>query len=90
MRREDLRPYLKAEVEKWSAKTYGALRPELAKGPHVECEEGAAYHSEVLLLEDRDDYVHVGVEVCSEHARWSCFHPLSTTFLVYRDGRVDK
>jgi hypothetical protein len=89
VKREDLWPYLEAEVTRWSAKSYESLREQLIQG-HEECEAGAAYHLEVQLLENRADYVHVMVAVCSESAKWSCFHPLSTSFLVYRDGRVDK
>jgi hypothetical protein len=89
VKRDDLRLSLEAEVEKWSAKSYEALRSELKDG-YARCEVGEPYHVEVQLLEDRTDYVHVGIGVCSEHAKWSCFHPLSASFLVYRDGRVKK
>ena len=89
MKREDLRPYLNKEVETWSSKSHSALREELRKG-YVKAEPGMPYHVEVQVLEDREDYVHVFVAVCSEQAAWSCYHPLSTSFLVYRDGRVDR
>ena len=90
VQREDLRPYLEQEVETWSAKSYETLRKELEEGPYNRCDPGAEYHIEVDLVENRDDYVHVSVGVCSGKARWSCFHPLCSSFLVYRDGRVDK
>ncbi len=45
---------------------------------------------EALRQELREDYVHVSVAVCSERLGWSCIHPLSASFLVYRDGRVEK
>jgi hypothetical protein len=89
VKRGDLPPYLWAEVEKCSAKSYETLRSEL-KDVYARCEEGEPYHVEVQLLEDRSDYVHVGVAVCSEEVGWSCFSPLSQSFIVYRDGRVDK
>ena len=90
MKREELRPYLEREVEKWSVKSYAMLREELQQGLYADAQEGLEYHVEVELLENRDDYVHVMVAVCSPRAGWSCYHPLSTSFLVYRDGRVEK
>lgn len=91
MKREDLRPYLDREVAKWSAKSYDTLREELRDGSFADATNPEAeYHLEVDLVENRDDYVHVNVAVCSERVRWSCFHPLCHSFLVYRDGRVDK
>lgn len=89
MKREDLRPYLEREVAKWSAKSYQTLREELRDGS-FNANPGAEYHLEVDLAENRDDYVHVNVAVCSEHVRWSCFHPLTASFLVHRDGRIEK
>ncbi len=90
MKREDLRVFLEREVARWSAKPYGALRQELRVGNHTEAEAGADYHLEVDVLENREDYVHVSIAVCSERAKWSCIHPLSASFLVFRDGRVEK
>lgn len=90
MKRDDLRPYLQREVDKWSAKSYDTLRQELKEGPYNQADPDDAYHLEVDLVENRDDYVHVNVGVCSEKVRWSCLHPLSASFLVYRDGRVKK
>jgi hypothetical protein len=90
MKREDLRPYLERELSEWSAKPYGTLREELRQGYNAERTAEFEYHVEVDLVENRDDYVHVNVAVCSPAAPWSCYHPLSKSFLVYRDGRVDK
>ena len=89
MKREDLGSFLHAEVDKWSAKSYAALREDLKKG-YAKADPGMQYHVEVQLLEDRQDYVHVYVGVCSDRVKWSCFHPLSASFLVYRNGRVEK
>ncbi len=90
MKREDLGVFLEREVARWSAKSHEVLRQELREGNHTEAEAGAEYHLEVDLLENREDYVHVSVAVCSEKAGLSCLHPLSASFLVYRDGRVEK
>jgi RNA binding exosome subunit len=90
VKRDDLRPYLQRELDKWSAKSYDTLRQELKDGNYTKADKDDAYHLEVDLLENCDDYVHVSVAVCSERVRWSCIHPLSASFLVYRDGRVKK
>jgi hypothetical protein len=90
VKREDLRVFLEREVARWSAESYEALRTKLKDGPYASCDPFPGYHLEVDLIEDRDEYVHVLVGICSEKARWSCFFPLSASFLVYRDGRVDK
>jgi len=90
MKREDSRPYLDREIDRWSAKSYDALRQELNEKALNECEAGAPYHLEIQLLEDKPDYLHVFVAVCSENAKWSCSHPLSGSFIVRRDGRVEK
>ena len=90
MKREDLRPYLQHEIDKWSAKSYQSLRLELKEGNYTQADKGDEYHLEVDLLESRDDYVHVSVAVCSEKVPWSCIHPLSHSFLVYCDDRIDK
>ncbi len=89
VKRQDLRPYLEAEIENWSSKPYETLRAELKEG-FADAREGLAYHVEVELLENRDDYLQVSVAVCSEAAPWSCYHPLSASFIVRADGRVEK
>lgn len=81
--------YLQQEVGKWSAKSYESLRTEL-KGHDYTDAQGAKCHVEVTLLEERKEYVHVMIVVCSPTATGSCFHPVTTSFLVYTDGRVDK
>jgi hypothetical protein len=90
MTREELLSCLQLEMDKWASESYEALRAKLGNDEYVPCEPACKYHLEVELLENRDDYVHVGVSVCSEEAGWSCIRPLSSSFLVYRDGRVDK
>jgi hypothetical protein len=87
--RTDLARHLEQELDKWSAKSYESLRLEL-KGHDYADAEGAVHHVEVTLLEDGADYVHVGISVCSPAVPWSCIHPVSTSFLLYKDGRVDK
>ena len=42
----------------------------------------------VALAESEAEYVHVTVAV--DDGGWRAFFPLSTSLLVYRDGRIDK
>ncbi|MCP5113951.1 MAG: hypothetical protein GY953_24215 [bacterium] len=80
---------LREEVDRWAAKSYQVLRDELQDVVAYEKGHGENCHQfEVQLLEDEDDYVHVGIGV--DDGGWRAFAPLSTSFLVYRDGRVDK
>jgi hypothetical protein len=85
----ELAPYLKAKVEKWSEKSCALLREELSPSTYAD-DEGTTHHVEVTLLENKQEYVHVCVPVCSEHVPGSCYHPLSADFLVYRDDYVEK
>jgi len=89
MDRTDLATHLEQELNKWSARSYESLRSEL-KGHNYADAEGPEHHLEVTLLEDGAEYVHVEISVCSPAVPRSCIHPLSTSFLVYKDGRVDK
>ncbi len=90
MTRQDLVPFLQTEIDKWSAKSYETLREELKTGSYTDAESASSRHVEIELLENREEYVHVSVAVCHPDVRWSCFHPLSASFLVYSDGRVKK
>jgi hypothetical protein len=85
----DLMRSLQQEVGRWSAKPYESLRTEI-KGHDYTDAEGQQYHVEVTLLEERKEYIHVMIAVCSSTVSGSCFHPVTTSFLVYKDGRVDK
>jgi hypothetical protein len=86
MEKNQLRLCLDREVERWRGKPYETLASELASSVNYECGEGrSAYQTEVILLEDTPEYVHVMVGVSD--GGWRSFVPLTTTFLVYRDGR---
>lgn len=43
---------------------------------------------EVDMLEKNDTYVHVAVAI-SDNSFFRSMFPLSTSFLVYKDGRID-
>jgi hypothetical protein len=87
--RDRLKLLLHAEVERWSARPYPALRE--ANFPVVtqRGSPGAAdfYQAEVNAVEITPEYVHVAVAV--DDGGLSAFAPVSTSFVVYADGRID-
>lgn len=89
MKRSRLSAHLRSEADQWAKKPFEALVEELRDV--VAYEVGASadwYQCEVQILEHTDSYVHVGVAV--DDGGWRAIVPLSMSFLVYRDGRVDK
>jgi hypothetical protein len=80
-RREQWRPVLNAEAQRWKAKSYDQLVTELADEQAYEVEfEGKAYQVEVQLLEDTDKYLHVGISV-DDGSIPASFRPLSESFI---------
>lgn len=77
------------EKEKFVNKTYEELF--MLKDPTV-YESGSGddwYEAEVQILEKNEQYIHVSI--CVDDGKFPrVFVPLSTSFLVYKDGRVDK
>ncbi len=84
-----LKLILDQEKEKFANKTYKELS--VLKDPTVyECGVGDGwYQVEVQILEKNDKYVHIAVNV-DDGGFPRSFIPLSTSFLVYKDGSVDK
>ena len=87
MTRGDLRECLRREVERWSAKRFDVLVTELQDVVAYSCEEPHSYQVEVQALERVAEYIHVSVAV--DDGGWTAFVPVSTSFLVHRDGSVD-
>jgi hypothetical protein len=89
MEKAELTERLKAELNEWSRKTYHSLATELQDVVvYQRGEEASRYQVEVLMYEHTPEYVHVGLML--DAGGWRQFIPLSTSFLVYRDGRVDR
>lgn len=86
----DLAGNLRRGVDKWSANSYDALGKELKQGPYGVAIEGEECDLQAELPENREDRIHVLESVCGDLASLSCFLPLRTSFLVCRDGRVNK
>ena len=84
-KKEQWRPVLDAEVQRWSAKSSVQLIEELADVKAYETEfENKIYQVEVEILENTEKYVHVGVAVddCSLRGAMS---PLSTSFICEKE-----
>ena len=82
--------WLEREVDRWSEKSPDEL-VEALKRPvgYEQGADGAWRQYEVQLLENTDDYVHVGIGIDDGSEELSR-SPLTTSFLVYRDGRIDR
>ena len=79
--REQWRPVLEAEVERWSAKSCEQLTTELAEEKDYEVEfNGKNLQVEVKLLENTDKYAHVMVAV-DDGSIPASFRPLSASFI---------
>jgi hypothetical protein len=80
-RREQWRPVLDTEAERWKAKSYDQLANGLAEEQAYEVEyEGKAYQVEVELLEDTDQYLHFAISV-DDGSIPASFRPLSASFI---------
>ena len=80
-RREQWRPVLDAEVNRWSAKSSEQLLAELADVQAYEIEfENKKYQVEVEVLENTEKYVHVVVAV-DDFSLQGALRPLSTSFI---------
>ena len=84
-RREQWRPVLDAEVQRWSAKSSAQLLEELADVQGYETEfENKIYQVEVEILENTEKYVHVSVAV-DDGSLLGGMRPLSTSFICEKE-----
>ena len=84
-KKEQWRPVLDAEVQRWSAKSSAQLLEELADVQAYETEfENKSYQVEVEILENTEKYVHVSVAVDDGSLRGSN-SPLSTSFICEKE-----
>jgi hypothetical protein len=84
------RPVLEIEVRKWSGKSSDELLAALLEVRAYEVEfDGKRYQVEVQLLENTDQYVHVGVDV-DDGSLPASFRPLSDSFIREKQNRSSK
>lgn len=75
-------------IDKLSLSSYHTLS--FMKFPLIEevRDDKQGYQIEIVQLECTDDYIHILVS--ADDGGWSAFKPVSKSFLVYKDGRIDK
>ena len=90
MKKQHLRELLDAEIEAWSGKSCTALVGELSDVVAYERGAGADFHQfEVQMLENEPGYVHVSISI-DDGTLMKSIAPLNRSFIVHRDGRVEK
>jgi len=90
MKKSKLQEILRREIDKYASKSYKELTEISESIVYQGNEEGEFFQVEILLLENKMDYVHVGVSVDDGSFIRTTFWPVSSSFLVFSDGRVDK
>ncbi len=89
MNADELKCCSDREVDAWCRKGYSALLKELGDVVAYEsCDGPLRFQVEVQLIEKESDYLHVIVSV--DDGGWRAFKPLSYSFIVHRDGRVER
>lgn len=89
MTETQLRELLAQETLSWAERSPAEIVAELAKPRTIQRGEGDHWHElEVTLLEATDDYIHVKTSVHDGSLVWS-LKPISSSFLIYRDGRIE-
>lgn len=89
MTEAQLRELLSRETLAWAERSPADIVSELAT-PHVSRRgTGDTWHEiEVRLLEATDDYIHVQTSIHDGSVVWA-LKPVTSSFLVYRDGRIE-
>jgi hypothetical protein len=89
MTEAQLRELLSQETLAWAERTPADIVAELAKPQTYRRGTGGTWHEiEVTLLEATDDYIHVKTSISDGSLVWA-LTPLTSSFLIYRDGRIE-
>ncbi|MEQ1672397.1 MAG: hypothetical protein ABL893_16210 [Hyphomicrobium sp.] len=90
MSEDELRKLLSDEILAWSRKSLAFLEMELVKKRITfDRGEGENWHQfEVNLLENSEEYIHISIAVDDGSYEFSRF-PVSSSFIVHRNGRVE-
>jgi len=90
MKKHQLQSLLNAEVDEWAGKSYSKLVEDLADiAAYERSNDDGFYQFEVQMIEHEPDYVHVIVSI-DDGSFLRSLKPLSWSFIVHRDGRVEK
>jgi hypothetical protein len=89
MTKSELQRLLDAEVDQLSRRSYARLVDDLPDVLAYERGGGASYHQfEVQMIEHQPDYVHVVVSI-DDGSFLRSISPMTRSFIVHRDGRVE-
>ncbi len=84
-----LRTLLSQETLLWAEKSPADIVAELAMPQTYQRGAGDSWHElNVTLLESTDDYIHVKISINDGSIVWA-LKPLTSSFLIYRDGRIE-
>ena len=85
----DVTPLAPKETLAWAERSPADIVAELAN-PQTYCRGTSdTWHEiEVALLEATDDYIHVKTSIHDGSLVWA-LKPMTSSFLVYRDGRIE-
>ena len=89
MTKSELQRLLDAEVDELSRRSYARLVDDLPDVLAYQRGDGASYHQfEVQMIEHEPDYVHILVSV-DDGGFLRSFSPITRSFIVHRDGRIE-
>ena len=89
MTEAQMRELLSQETLAWAERLSADIVAELAKPQTYRRGTGDTWHEiEVTLLEATDDYIHVTTSIHDGSLVWA-LKPISSSFLIYRDGRIE-
>jgi len=89
MTETQLRELLSQETVAWAEKSPADIVAELAEPQTYRRGSGGTWHEIVVtLLEATDEYIHVKTSIHDGSLVWA-LEPITSSFLVYRDGRIE-
>lgn len=89
MTETELRELLSQETLAWAERPPADIVAELKKPQKFARGSGASWHElEVTLLEATDEYIHVRTSIHDGSLALS-LKPITSSFLIYRDGRIE-
>ena len=84
-----MRELLAQETLAWAERSPADIVAELAKPQIYHRGAGDSWHEfAVTLLEATDDHIHVKTSVNDRSLVWA-LKPITSSFLIYRDGRIE-
>ena len=89
MTEAQLRDLLSQETLAWAERSPADIVAELAQPQTFRRGVGDSWHEIVVtLLEATDDYIHVKTSISDSSLVWA-LTPITSSFLIYRDGRIE-